>query len=715
MASSGSFTNLYSSTNRVKLGFGWHTVERSVEDNTTTIGAYAILEAYTNLSSVRWTYNITVDTKKQSGSATSTFQNGGSYYIMSSDGIGTVTFDPVVVPHDADGTKTLDISFTFNFGSVGGTVSYSASVELDSIGRNAILLTATDFTDEENPVITYENPAGSAATLAAAISIDGTTATIPYRTISATGTSYTFSLSTAQRNTLRRAVTTGDHRAVHFLLRTTIGSYQNVASLNKTMTLVNHTPVISPTITDTNALTTKLTGNNKKFIVDFSNAYFNAGTVVRKQATLEVFSTVCGTQIFDNNETTGTVNSMDSDTFYFAATDSRGYSIRQTTVVDTIPYVKLTCNLKSSELDNNGNLTFTIGGNYFNSSFGAVTNSLEFEYALRVNDGDITWRIMRATPTFSGNTYSLTYTIAGLDHESDYTLTINAIDELMSIQSVPKKVGSISIFDWSKNDFKHNTDVYIEQSKVLRSYNTEGTDIEVLNVCDDNDNLSIGQGNYENYNGGTKIYGNKITLNSNSAIEIDSNLRFDNGRNITGLNAGGAEIIALEPCNTSGNTVLGAGNYNAKTGATNIYGNNISLTSNGDITLNGRAYGTNKILFSSSGSHMGSGQSAYLNEAISEQPNGIVIVFSYYDVDTATSKNHSWNCHFIPKNLLSLDVDGGYSFLMGINAGFSAMGAKYLYIYDTYLSGHSGNTSYGTNSGITYDNRNYVLRYVIGV
>ena len=74
-----------------------------------------------------------------------------------------------------------------------------------------------------------------------------------------------------------------------------------------------------------------------------------------------------------------------------------------------------------------------------------------------------------------------------------------------------------------------------------------------------------------------------------------------------------------------------------------------------------------------------------------------------------------WSTHFVPKSMISYNNGGGQTFLMGLNAGFSAIGAKYLYIYDTYIEGHSGNISTGTNSSLTFKNNEFVLRYVMGV
>lgn len=122
-----------------------------------------------------------------------------------------------------------------------------------------------------------------------------------------------------------------------------------------------------------------------------------------------------------------------------------------------------------------------------------------------------------------------------------------------------------------------------------------------------------------------------------------------------------------------------------------------------------------KIIWqSSTGYYMNSGQTINLSEAISEQPNGIVLVWCDYTGSAAQNAKFSWD--YIPKAavLLSLIGQGGSTFF---NAGFrfSDLSAKYLYITDTTIRGSDYNSENGTQSGITYDNRNTVLRYVLGV
>lgn len=102
-----------------------------------------------------------------------------------------------------------------------------------------------------------------------------------------------------------------------------------------------------------------------------------------------------------------------------------------------------------------------------------------------------------------------------------------------------------------------------------------------------------------------------------------------------------------------------------------------------------------------------------LAEAVSAQPNGIVLVFSKY-ADGAAQDNN-FNSFFVPKIWIETHKGYGNAFTM-MDTNFGQVCHKYLYINDTYISGHANNSATGTGaSGITYANNKYVLRYVYGV
>ncbi len=109
-------------------------------------------------------------------------------------------------------------------------------------------------------------------------------------------------------------------------------------------------------------------------------------------------------------------------------------------------------------------------------------------------------------------------------------------------------------------------------------------------------------------------------------------------------------------------------------------------------------------------------QTATFREKVSQQPNGVVLIFSRYA--SSTAQNYAFSCHFIPKmifnamNLASVNIN----LIMG-TAGFEYVAGKSFSISDTGITGSDTNSATGTSSisGITYNNNMFALRYVIGV
>lgn len=137
-------------------------------------------------------------------------------------------------------------------------------------------------------------------------------------------------------------------------------------------------------------------------------------------------------------------------------------------------------------------------------------------------------------------------------------------------------------------------------------------------------------------------------------------------------------------------------------------------TMNKPLVLNGITHtGKNKVLWSG-GYYMSDTQTATLSEAISAQPNGIVLLWSYY-VDGA-SDNSNFRPYFIPKQFVASHPGKGVSMFM-TNGTMSIAASKYVYISDTSIKGHSNNSSAAADKacGITSTPKNFVLRYVIGV
>lgn len=120
-----------------------------------------------------------------------------------------------------------------------------------------------------------------------------------------------------------------------------------------------------------------------------------------------------------------------------------------------------------------------------------------------------------------------------------------------------------------------------------------------------------------------------------------------------------------------------------------------------------------RILWSGD-AYMSGSQQADLSELISDQPSGIVLVFSRYS--SGAVGDYHFNQFFVHKSFVAVHPGGGSTFLMTTDGTFSAMAAKYLYIHDDKIVGNDVNTETGTGTcGINYENNGFVLRYVIGV
>lgn len=115
----------------------------------------------------------------------------------------------------------------------------------------------------------------------------------------------------------------------------------------------------------------------------------------------------------------------------------------------------------------------------------------------------------------------------------------------------------------------------------------------------------------------------------------------------------------------------------------------------------------------SGGYYMTSGHTITLSEKISAQPSGISLVFSEY-VDGEV-KNTTFVSFFVSKKVVSSHSGCGHCFQM-CTSNLAYFATKYLYISDAKIVGHDNNGLSGTGTtGITYNNKRFVLRYVIGV
>ena len=354
-----------------------------------------------------------------------------------------------------------------------GSISYVApsrdnEIQVDAIASAATITSAPNFTDEDNPTIKYSNPSGNAVTALEACIADSTGVTIyvPYRSISKTGSSYTFSLTSTERAALIAAAGTKTSLSVRFYVRTTIGTSKYLSSLGRTMTVDTGGPVISNvTITDTNATTKALTGGGTKFISGHNTMSFSFEATGQKGANVTSYAVMCGSQTIKSR--VGTLTNIENETVIFSATDSRGLTSTKTVQLSAVDYIKLTCNQEVRmvlEDESSAQINVTITGNLFSGSFGAQSNSLKLYVRHARNDESMSdWVDLSPLGYIpNGNTYTLSTDLSGFDPSGTYTFQCMAVDALTTVTTEEYAVQFTPIFDWSKDDFNFNVPVAIQ-------------------------------------------------------------------------------------------------------------------------------------------------------------------------------------------------------------------------------------------------------------
>ena len=252
----------------------------------------------------------------------------------------------LTINHDTDGSKALYVSSYINHSRFDST-SQGFTVNLTDIPRGATITNAPNFTDIQNPTLTYSNSAGSSvSSLQACISLTGSNDDIAYRNIPTNGTSYTFNLTTAERNVLRQATTTSNTRTVYFYIKTIINGSTFYTNKAVTLTIVNANPTFNVAYLDTNSTTTGITNNNQQIIQNNSTLQINiTNATALKYATLTSASInvngVVTTQALSSSSLTfdiGTLDVAQNLDIPVTITDSRNNKTTQTLTIQILDW-----------------------------------------------------------------------------------------------------------------------------------------------------------------------------------------------------------------------------------------------------------------------------------------------------------------------------------------------------------------------------------------
>ena len=471
-------------SNQVTLRFGWWQDSQSIANNNSVVGWHLqlVTTGGSISSSASKSWNVTVNGSNYSGTCT---------IGVGTNATKTLASGSTTIAHNADGTKSFGFSFSLqfdiNYSGVGwiGTKSGSGSGTLSTIPRTSSV-SSTNANIGENITITI-NRASSSFTHTLTYKFHSLTGTIATKTNS---TSVSWTLPT----TFYAQIPNSKSSWGTIICDTYSGSTKIGSSTCRFDVYVKEStnkPGISATVVDVNDTTKALTGDENKLIKYYSRVKFSITSSPKNNAgTKSIDINYNGNWLSggSGNSWTDYFSNVTSGKYICSVTDTRGLFNSVTFNKTLINYIKLSCAITVSNPTASGECTLTIKGNYFNGSFGATSNTLTVQY--KKDSGSWT----NVTATKSGNTYTATVKLTGLDYTQAYTFQARAIDKLSTVTTNEKRVKATPIFDWGSDDFHFHVPVYMKD-KPIYGYDSNGN-LRKLIAANGGGNTDVGDAGY---------------------------------------------------------------------------------------------------------------------------------------------------------------------------------------------------------------------------
>lgn len=474
------------------------------------------------------------------------------------------------INHNEDGTKNINVSVNISYcgredgswSGNGGTVSNT--VALTSIPR-ASTISATDANIESVSTITV-NRKSSAYThtikyefggLSGYINADGG---ISSSSVKLTATSIGFTIPDSfytQIPNAKSAVCT--LTAVTYSGDTQIGDAKT-CKFTVTAPQEACAPEVSGTVVDTNEATKALTGDSNKLIRFYSNALATITATAKNSASITAKS-IAGVAVTENSRT---IEVVETGSFIFEATDSRGYSNAVQVDKAFVEYIKLTANMTVSRDDpTSGKATLVVKGDYFNGSFGAVVNTLTVQG--RIEGGEL----FTIPFTLDGNKYVATAALSGLDYQKYHEIEVIVTDKLASVTKSQTLNKGIPNYHMGENDVTYEVPVNVKGAlnvgeNIKLHSDGEGGNITLYPHPDDNAS-EMSAWSMDTNDGHLRIFGitNDGAVVTPIVLFADGSAAFGNAAQ-TRANLGAAPLTTIKrKFGNYGGTTAGNCNYYA--------------------------------------------------------------------------------------------------------------------------------------------------------
>lgn len=321
------------------------------------------------------------------------------------------------INHNSDGSKSINVEYTYSQSS---TVSYTpkaasvtGTMTLTTIPRKTWPNVSSGYV-EGNGRVWFE-PASTSfkhsikITCGTNVKYVNSNGGLQTSEVKLTGKDYSFQIPKDYYNEFTGKSTTATAE---------LNTYSNdalIGSVSQSFTIYTLEdkclPYVTGTLKDVNSTTITLTGDANKLVKGYSTGRATI-TSIRASSANDSKATITELKIGGTSVSTSTTtkdfSKISSKTVDVYVKNSRGYSKTFTlSATSLINYIPLTINADFKRTTQTGSeVKLTYKGNYFNQSFGSVSNTLTLSWAYKKKTSSSYTSGGTLTPTINGNTYS---------------------------------------------------------------------------------------------------------------------------------------------------------------------------------------------------------------------------------------------------------------------------------------------------------------------
>ena len=399
---------------------------QSVEGNASSVRYYAYVGSSGNYSG--------------SGASSPVYINGqhvGSFSSISARSNTLIGYLDVTVPHNAEGNATASYTARADTSWSLGDANISGSFPLPTISRADSIVSPTSGTIGKQVTITTTN---NSSTFTHTLRYQF--GTLQGTIVSGAGNNYTWTIPKDFYTQIPNAKSgVGALWCDTYSGETLIGStfisftaYADEADAKPTVSFSYTTDIISQSIT----------GYADGVIKGVTDINYTLTGTAKYSSTISKYYLSKNSSLLQETNSEGTITDADSNTYYVAVKDSRGYTSNISTInfehyVDYVP-LDITSMSVNRETDLSSKVYLNLTGTYFNGSLGVINNQLTIKVFYRVT-GASSWGSaidITNSATIQNNEFSINNYLIGSDfsNETSYDIRVVVKDKVITDDSV---------------------------------------------------------------------------------------------------------------------------------------------------------------------------------------------------------------------------------------------------------------------------------------